>query len=285
MTKFVALLGYPLGHSISPLFQQAAFDYYHLDVRYQAWEIEPTQLERTINLLRQSSVLGANVTIPHKEAVIPLLDEQDELVIQIGAANTIVNRDGKLAGYNTDAPAFIRALRQDGGFEPRDRHVVLLGAGGVARAASFTLVREGVKSLTISSLPLEQAEELAASLRRNTTPGTEIAVIPWGAPELAKALSRGELLVNCTPLGMRHSPTEGQSPIEAGVIPRDALVYDLVYNPTETPLLREAKKVGSRTLGGLPMLVYQGAASFELWTGREAPLGVMLAAARQGLEE
>ena len=129
MTKSVVILGYPLKHSISPFFQQAAFDYYQLDLRYEKWEIEPSKLGTTISVLYQSSFLGANVTIPYKEEVISLLDEMDELAVEIGAVNTIVNRDGKLFGYNTDAPAFIRALRQDGGFEPEGKDVTLLGAG------------------------------------------------------------------------------------------------------------------------------------------------------------
>ena len=190
-------------------------------------------------------------------------------------------------GYNTDALAFVRALREDGSFEPQDKqdkYVVLLGAGGVARATSFALVREGVKSLTIINRTLERAEELASSLKKKAEPGTHIAVLPWSEPEMSSALSRCDLLVNCTSIGMKHSTTEGQSPLETRLIPKGALVYDLVYNPIETPLLKEAIRVGARTLGGFPMLIYQGAASFELWTGKEAPVEVMLAAARQALE-
>lgn len=283
MTKLVALIGYPLGHSISPLFQQAAFDYYHLDIRYEAWEIGPSQLEATLKRLRPPLALGANVTIPYKEVVLPLLDERDELAFQIGAVNTIVNRDGKLFGYNTDAPAFIQALRQDGGFEPKGKHVVLLGAGGVARAVCFALIRDVVGSLCIINRTLERAERLAISLRKVTKPDTEIVVLPWKVLNQSKALPHYDLLVNCTSIGMRHSLMEDQTPLRAGSIPKDALVYDLVYNPIETLLLREAKKAGSRTLGGLAMLVYQGASSFELWTERKAPVEVMLRAARQAL--
>ncbi len=275
MNKLVALIGYPLTHSISPFFQQAAFDYYQLGIRYENWEIEPSQLEAAVNRLRQSSILGANVTIPYKEAVLPLLDELDELVVQIGAANTIVNRDGRLLGYNTDAPAFIRALRQDGDFEPRDKQVVLLGAGGVARAASFALVKQGVRSLTIVNRTLGRVNRLAASLREKTKATTAITILPWEELESSKVLSDVDLLVNCTSMGMKHSLLEEQTPLKAGSIPKDALVYDLVYNPRETPLLKEARKAGARVLGGLAMLVYQGAASFELWVGKEAPLDIM----------
>jgi shikimate dehydrogenase len=283
MTKLVALIGYPLEHSVSSVFQQASFDYYQLDLRYESWEVEPSQLETAINRLRQPPFLGANITIPYKEMVMPLLDELDELAVQIGALNTIVNREGKLFGYNTDAPAFIRALRQDGDFEPRDKRAVLLGAGGVARAASFALIKEGVRWLTIANRTLGRAERLAASLRSEASSDTGIAVLPWEELRSGKVLSYGDLLINCTSLGMKHSPMEDKTPLGASSIPKDALVYDLVYNPLETPLLREAKKAGARVLGGLAMLVYQGAASFELWVGREAPLDIMFRRAREAL--
>jgi len=283
MTKLVALIGYPLEHSVSPSFQQASFDYYQLDIRYESWEVEPSQVETAVSRLRQSPFLGANITIPYKEMVIPLLDELDELVVQIGALNTIVNRGGKLFGYNTDAPAFIRALRQDGGFEPRDKRVVLLGAGGVARAASFALIKEGVRWLTITNRTLGRAERLANSLRREARLDTGVAVLPWEELRSSKTLSYGDLLINCTSIGMKYSPMENKTPLKASSIPKDALVYDLVYNPVETPLLREAKKAGARVLGGLAMVVYQGAASFELWVGKEAPVDIMLKRAREAL--
>ncbi len=283
MTKVVALIGYPLQHSVSPSFQQAAFDFYQLDIRYEKWEAEAPRLEATINRLRQPSVLGANVTIPYKEAVVPLMDEVDEIARQIGAVNTIVQRDGRLLGYNTDAPGFVRALRYDGEFEPRGKRAVLLGAGGAARAAAFGLVKEGVSCLTIVNRTLGRAESLASVIGKAAGPHTEIVVLPWGEIESGKALAGCHLLVNCTSIGMRHSPTEGKSPLGAESLPRNALVCDLVYNPIETPLLKEAKKVGLRILGGLSMLVYQGAASFEVWVGRKAPVDIMFRRARESL--
>ncbi len=283
MTKHVALIGYPLRHSISPSFQQAAFDYYHLDIRYESWEIEASSLDETIGRLRQSSVLGANVTMPYKEAVMALLDDLDEFVARIGAVNTIVNRGGRLLGYNTDAPGFIRALRQDGGFEPRDKCAAILGAGGAARAVSSALATEGARRLIIVNRTAERAESLATSLKRDLAPDTDITTLPWDEIRSSKALSPCDLLVNCTSLGVRHSPTEGETPLEADSIPKDALVCDLVYNPVETPLLREAKKAGAGVLGGLAMLVYQGAESFKLWVGKEAPVDIMFRRAREAL--
>lgn len=285
MTKSIALIGYPLSHSISPIFQQVALDYYQLDVCYELWETEPAKIVTAISRLRQPSILGANVTIPHKEAIIPLVDDLDGLARDIGAVNTIVNRDGRLTGYNTDAEGFIKALRQEGKFDPQGKRAVLLGAGGAARAVSFVLVRERVRALAIINrlVDFHLAEALVTSLRRHSDLNMEIVALRWEETEFAEVLSGCDLVVNCTPIGMRHSQTEGQSPLAAGLIPGSALVYDVVYNPVETPLLREAKGAGARTVGGLSMLVYQGAASFALWTGKEAPLQRMFRAAEDAL--
>ena len=281
MTRYVGLIGYPLGHSVSPPMQQAAFDYYHLDLRYQAWEMEPAQFGAVIGRVRHPSTLGANITIPYKERVLPLMDELDELARQIGAVNTIVHRGNKLIGYNTDAEGFLEALRHLGGFEPAGKRAILLGAGGVARAVGFALANAWVKSLAITDIIGEKADELASSLR---SLGVETHVIEPEGKSLKDALSNCDLVVNCTPVGMKHSATEGKSPLKAELIPKEALIYDVVYNPIETPLLRDAKAIGARTLGGLGMLVYQGAKAFELWTGKEAPVDIMFEAAKGALK-
>ncbi len=278
--RYVGLIGYPLGHSISPLFQQAAFDHLRLDIRYEAWEVEPGKLRGLIQGLRQPSRLGLNVTVPYKEAVLPLLDGQDVKASEMGAVNTVVKRGQRLIGHNTDADGFLKALRQDGAFDPQGKRAVLLGAGGVARAVAFGLARAGASSLAIVNRTPARAAGLASELRRF---GPKVTAVPWEDKNMREVLAGCDLLVNCTSIGMRHSATEGQSPLASEFIPREALIYDVVYNPVETPLLIEAKKVGARTLGGLPMLVYQGAASFELWTGRKAPLDIMLGAAKKAL--
>ena len=280
MKKYVGLIGYPLGHSVSPPMQQAAFDHYQLDVCYEVWETEPSQFDALAGRLRQPSTLGANVTVPYKETVMPLVDDLDEFAHQIGAVNTIVHREGKLSGHNTDADGFLKALRELGGFGPAGKRVVLLGAGGVAKAASFALANAGVKSLAITDVIGERAQALASSL---SLLGMEVNVLDGESESLEAALWKCDLVVNCTPLGMKHGATEGQSPLEAKLIPKEALIYDVVYNPIETPLILAAKKAGARTLGGLAMLVYQGAAAFELWTGREAPVDIMYEAAKRGL--
>lgn len=286
MTQFIGVIGYPLKHSISPDFQQAALDYYKLDMRYEAREVKADDLPSAVNQLRQPQNLGANITVPYKETVIGLLDKIDDFAGLVGAVNTVVNSDGRLAGFNTDAPGFLKALRVDAGFEPANKKVLILGAGGAARAVSFSLLQEKVSVLIIANRSLAKAENLAGALAKqaaNSKMKTEIEVVPLSSANLKKTVVQCQLIVNCTTVGMKCSSEEGLSPLASGLIPKDALVYDLVYNPSQTPLLKMAKAAGTKTIGGLPMLVYQGAASFKLWTGREAPLDIMLTAARKAL--
>jgi shikimate dehydrogenase len=282
MSKSVVLIGHPLKHSISPAFQQAAFDHEGLDVRYEKWETPEAELAATVDRLRHVSTLGANVTIPCKEKVIPLLDELSDTAARIGAVNTVVNRGGRLTGFNTDVEGFVTSLNQDAGYRLRNRKVVILGAGGVARAVVFALLNEEVTSITVFNRSVEKARALVRSFARSAG-RIPLAAPPWTELETSAALQDCDLLVNCTSVGMRYSATENESPLSADLIPKDALVYDLVYNPEETPFLREAKKAGAETLGGLSMLVHQGAASFELWTGKIPPVDIMLRTAREAL--
>jgi len=289
MSRYIGLIGYPIKHSISPYFQQAALDYYRLDIRYEAWETSPAQLHDIVNGLRKPQKVGANVTVPYKETVLPLLDEVDDLASSIGAVNTIVKKDDRLLGFNTDAYGFIEALDKEGHFVPEAKRVVILGAGGVARAVSFTLMQRKVASLAITDGIFERASALAENLTkyikrapsgsRDLEP--DITAFQWQNLSSARTLDNCDLIVHCTTIGMKDSPQEEQSPLSLEVIPRSALVYDLVYNPWPTPLLRLAQKVGANILGGLPMLVYQGAASFKLWTAREAPVDIMFNKAKE----
>ena len=280
MTQLVGIFGYPLAHSISPAFQQAAFDHYSLPVRYCAWPAPPDSLGNAVGRLRAEQYLGANVTVPHKERVRAYLDDVDSWARSVGAVNTIVREGDRLIGYNTDAYGFVRSLRERGGFDPSNKRVVLLGAGGASRAAAFGLAQEQISSLTIANRTLERARSLAGEVRGSVL---HVAAISLDAAALTRACASADLIVNSTSIGMSHGDTEGCTPLNAGSIPASALVYDMVYNPPETPLLREAARAGARTLGGLPMLIFQGAAAFERWTGRDAPIEVMFRAGERAL--
>jgi len=281
--KIIGLIGYPLAHSISPAFQQAALDHLGIDARYELWETEREALAERVAGIRRPDCLGANVTVPYKELVVPMLDESDPLAARIGAVNTIVNRDGRLCGYNTDMTGFARALREEGGFDPSGAHVVLLGAGGAGRAATMALVQAKAASVTIFDIDVAKAEHLVRDLASLGQGRTTLYALAPGEENLAAATKKCQLLVNCTPIGMRHSKEEHDLPMPAELIHPEMLVFDIIYNPFETRFLAEAKRRGARTLGGLPMLVYQGAASFELWTAGEPPLDVMFTAARKAL--
>ena len=280
MSSVLGIIGFPIGHSISPKFQQAALDYCGIHATYEAWEVAPPEVPAFIQSLRRPDVLGINVTVPHKQAVIPCLDEVDQWATEAGAVNTIVNRDGRLTGHNTDGYGFLRALREVGGFEPKGRRVLVLGAGGAARGVVLALIREGISQLIVANRTVPRAEALVQLAAQRGVAGQ---AIPLGWNELALAAVHSDLIVNCTTIGMAHSPDAGGTPLLMNQIPPAALVYDLVYNPLQTPLLREAARAGAGVLGGIQMLVYQGAASFEMWTGRPAPVDVMLKAAMRAM--
>ena len=281
--KRAGVIGYPLGHSISPAIFQAAFDASGIEARYEAWETEPDQLEGRLNALRGDDFLGANVTIPHKQAVLPLLDRLDERAERIGAVNTIVHEGGELVGYNTDVAGFDRALREDAGFDPKGKRAAVLGAGGGARAVCLALIEGGASIVLVTGRSPRRLDRLCADLRGLTGTGTTVTWTHWGDGTFMTVVPGADLLVNCTPVGTRGSETEGQSPIDAQWLPASGVVFDLVYNPPETPLLKAAKERGAKAVSGLGMLVYQAAETFRLWTGQEAPVGRMLEAGRQAL--
>jgi shikimate dehydrogenase len=284
MPELVAVIGYPLAHSISPQFQQPAFDRLGLDVRYLARETPPEALPALLSEVRRRPWLGLNVTVPHKQAVLSFLDELSPEARRIGAVNTIHRTGERLLGYNTDAPAALQALRDDLHVEPRDCRTVLLGAGGAARAVAVALLDAGARSIVILNRHPERAAALAHVLRSGG-PGSGQVLDARAATDAAicDALACADLVVNCTTVGMRHGPAEAQSPVPRRALRPGLAVYDLVYNPRVTPLVAAAHEAGAPAEGGLSMLVYQGAIAFEIWTGRPAPLDVMRQAAAQAL--
>ena len=287
MHTALGIIGFPIGHSISPVFQQAALDYCAVPLRYRAYNVHPEDIAAFVAELRMPGIRGINVTVPHKEAVIPFLDDIDDWAAEAGAVNTIVHRRGRMTGYNTDGYGFLRALREGAGFAPPGCRALILGAGGAARGVVLALAREKAAHLTIANRTARRAETLARLAQGRGVPAAALPLPTAGGaadPELAAAASQADLIVNCTTIGMAHGPQSDGIPLPWQLIAPHALVYDLVYNPPQTRLLGDAARAGIATLGGLEMLVYQGAASFELWLEQPAPVAAMLAAAAQAIQ-
>ncbi|HYF79182.1 MAG TPA: shikimate dehydrogenase [Symbiobacteriaceae bacterium] len=278
----LGLIGYPVGHSVSPAMHNAAFADQRMNCHYAAWAVEPANLKDAVAGIRALGFLGVNVTIPHKEAVIPLLDEVAPTAAQAGAVNTIVNRGGRLVGYNTDGWGFLSSL-EEAGVKLPGLEVVVLGAGGAARAIALGLARSRVARITISNRTPERAERLATDVSKLVA-DVPVTAVEALSPEERAALIDAGLVVNCTPLGMAGADAGLSALSDINLLPQQAVVYDTVYTPQETRLLKEARLRGLRAVGGLGMLVHQGACAWEYWFGRRGPVGVMTGAARAALE-
>ncbi len=268
----LALLAHPVGHSVSPAMQQAALDALGLDARYEALDVAPGALAGAVAALRSAPWWGANVSVPYKEAVVPLLDELRPTARRLGAVNTIVREGDRLVGDNTDLAGFARALDALGHFGAGTRAVVL-GAGGAARAVVAALRDRGA-TVAVANRSMVRAEALVADLGA----GGATVLAP---DDLAAAVCTADLLVQTTTVGMSGGPPG--SPLPSGLLPRAGTVVDLVYRPARTPLLRAAAGAGLIVQNGLPMLVWQGAAAFEAWTGLAAPADAMGRAAEAAL--
>lgn len=268
-TRTCGIIGDPIEHSMSPIIQNAAFKACGLDYTYYAFRVKKEDLREFIENIRTRSMTGINVTIPHKVEVMNYLDELDPLAGKIGSVNTVVNREGTLTGYNTDAAGFLEPLLQ-AGIDPAGKKMVILGAGGAARAVAFTLAEIGAE-LTILNRTVEKAGSLAVRLKEKT--GKDARSLELNNENLRYVVASADILVNTTSLGM--SPDVGGTPLPRELIRKGMLVYDIVYNPLKTRLIREAEEAGAETVTGIDMLVYQGAAAFKLWTGVQAPVEIM----------
>lgn len=268
-TKLCAVIGDPIEHSMSPLIQNAAFSDAKLDYTYVAFRVKGSQLEQAIAGMRAFNIAGLNVTIPHKVSVMQYLDKLDPLAEKIGAVNTIVNQDGVLTGHNTDAGGFMQALLETG-FKPKGKNVVILGAGGAARGISFILAEHNAH-LVIFNRTRDKALELQANVKRHFK--TNVEIPPFDQENLRKLLDAADLLVNTTSVGMH--PNTADTPLDVRLLRPDLPVYDIVYNPVETALIKAARAIGAQTISGVDMLVWQGALAFEKWTGHKAPVETM----------
>lgn len=276
--KTVALIGYPLGHSISPAMHNAAFRQLGLDFEYVPLEVAPDDLAQAVDGLRVLHFAGFNVTVPFKEKVMPYLDDITKLAQTIGAVNTVKNQEGKLVGFNTDAPGFLESLREDAGFDPKGKNCLILGAGGAGKAVAAGLAESHAKAILINDVLEEKAQELAEYLSDNFD--SSIQALPLAS--IPASITKTQLLVNSSPVGMY--PKIDGSPLPEDIkLHNKLMVYDLVYNPAETKLLKQAKAAGAKAVSGLGMLVRQGALAFTVFTGKPAPLEVMFEAAREAL--
>jgi shikimate dehydrogenase len=267
------LIGDPVTHSRSPLLHNAAFVKLGIHARYELWPTSVIELAARVESLRAPQILGANVTLPHKIAVLELLDQLDPLAKLIGAVNTIIREaDGSLTGANTDAPAFLASLREDGGYDPAGQTIIILGASGAARAAAMALASASVARLVIANRTLERAEALLGDLLAATATDPLLFALTPDDADMPELLAEATLIVNATSIGWHGD----ESPLPARLIPSSALVFDMIYRPTQ--LLRNATACGARTLDGAGMLARQAALAFERWTGQSAPLDVMRAA-------
>ncbi len=270
-TQLVGLIGWPVAHSLSPAMHNAAFEALGLNWRYVPLPVPPGQVEAALRGLVALGFRGANVTVPHKQAVIPHLDAVSEGAQAIGAVNTLVVRDGHLLGDNTDAAGFLVDLRE-AGFEPKGGRTLVLGAGGGARAAAYALATAGAEVVVLNRTP-SRAEALVRDLAAWVAP-VPLRSVPLSHEALSRLVPTVDLIVNATSVGMW--PDVAASPWPDDVpIPANCTVYDLVYRPALTRLLRQAGAGGAKGIGGLGMLVNQGALAFRMWTGRDAPVEAM----------
>jgi shikimate dehydrogenase len=257
-------------HSLSPAIHNAAFQELHLDFVYLAFQVE--HIQPAIEGIRAlGNIRGFSVTIPHKVSAIPFLDTIVPTAKQIGAINTIVKQEGKLLGINTDSAGAIRALRE-AGIHPQDERITLIGSGGAARAIAFGLAMDSnIHSLSLLGIDETELNILGNDLRERT--GITVSVKMLETPSLKPTLAESSLLIHCTPIGM--SPKTEDTCIPQEWLHSGLTVMDIVYNPLETRLLREAKTIGARTIPGIEMFLYQAVIQFELWTDRPAPVSLM----------
>ena len=271
-TRVCAVIGDPIEHTLSPTMHNAAFEHLKLDFVFLAFRVTSDELEDAVRGACALGIRGLNVTMPHKNSVTEFLDEADPAVKFLGAANTILNQSGRLKGFNTDGVGALKALKQNG-VNLAGKRVLLLGAGGAAKAIAFSLAKE-VDELCILNRDAVKARELASVLEPF---GKKIVGNELSPKQLQQELQDSDVLINATFVGM--TPYASDSLVKPDWLKPELTVMDIVYNPLETKLLRDAKAARAKVINGVEMLLYQGAASFEIWTGCKAPVDVMRKAA------
>jgi shikimate dehydrogenase len=272
-TRVCGVIGDPIEHTLSPTMHNAAFNHLRLDFVFLAFRVKAAELENAMRGMRGLGIHGLNVTMPHKIAVAKYLDEVDPTAKFLGSVNTILNEDGRLLGFNTDGVGALKALRENS-VNPDGKKLLLLGAGGAAKAIAYALAKE-VGELCVLNRASEKAKELSEVLSR--TFGKKIVGDALSSGAIQRNLQDSDILINATSVGMH--PNISQSLVAPQWLKSDLCVMDIVYNPVETKLVKDAKAAGAHVVSGVEMLLYQGAASFEIWTGVSAPIEVMRKAA------
>lgn len=271
-TKIVGIFGYPIEHTFSPLMHNAAFSALGLDYCYIPFEVRPEDLKSAVESIRALNIKGVNITVPHKEAVIKYLDELSKEAKLIGAVNTIENKNGKLIGHNTDGRGFIKSLLEDAKTKVKGKKVLLLGAGGAGKGVAVSCALEGASEIIIANRTIKKAEELAKYLKRNFKK-TKFLSIPLERHKISNAIVKTDILINSTSVGLKG---KGLLPVSQKELHKNLVVYDLIYNPQITPLLKVARMAGlKKAVNGIGMLIHQGALAFQIWTGKKPPVDVM----------
>lgn len=266
-TNIVGLIGHPVEHSFSPPMHNAAFEKLNINYAYVAFDTEPSNLKSAVQGARALNIKGLNVTIPHKIEVMKYLDEIDEVAAMIGAVNTIDFKNMK--GYNTDGIGAVRAIEEVTSI--KNRNVVIAGAGGASRAISFYIAKYGADALTILNRNVKKAENLSGDVSAS---GLIDDVRGDSISKINEYMDDADILIDTTPVGM-HPNISDDAIVGSSHMHEDLVVFDAVYNPNETVLLKEAAKAGAKPVYGIKMLLYQGAESFKIWTGHEAPVDEM----------
>jgi shikimate dehydrogenase len=275
----LGVFGDPIAHSLSPQMQNAALKHCNIDMQYARFHIRANELRSALRFLRELDFIGINLTVPHKMAAFEQIDEADETATRAGAVNTIRLRDKKLIGSNTDGEGFLRAIRTEFSVDVRDLRVMIIGAGGgTGHAIAWQCALENCERLVLVNRTVEKAMALADSLRpffsgpRALGPVARLEAVPWDEAALRAQLQNVDLIVNATPLGMNPSDA---TPVPTRLLAPHHMVFDAVYGPSKTALVRAADEAGARGANGLSMLLHQGALSFSIWFDRDAPIDVM----------
>ena len=278
-TRICGVIGDPIEHTLSPIMHNAAFNALKLDYSFIAFKVKPAELENAANGMRALNIRGLNVTMPHKSAILKFLDRVDLSAQIINSVNTVLNKESKLFGFNTDGVGALKALRENG-VELKGRKVLLLGAGGAARAIAYSMAKE-TDELAVLNRTLKPAQDLAKLLEKLAN--KKIFAGSLSPKEIQQNLQDSDILINATSIGMK--PKAEESVVAPKLLRPNLAVMDIVYNPIETKLVKEAQAVGAKVVSGVEMLIYQGAASFEIWTGKPAPVEVMRQAALKHLQK